>query len=309
MRNERFLREFDWNLIFIFQVILEAGGITAASQRLLRTQPSVSNALNRLETSLGHRLIHRTRGTFELTDYGRLFHEEALRVLRGVERISDLAGDASRLNGMVRIQIANHLDCPVLNNALEVFHERQPQVKLEIESAPSGIIIDNVRHGRATIGFCILNKPQSGLSCHHLSSGNMGFYCGRRHPLFGRENLTLDDLDEHNYISYESDHLEAGLDAVARIGLGNRFRDNRIASSASDEEVLRLIEAGIGFGPLNVSMGTLYVNAGRLWPLPPYEHLPVVNNYLITSPHNRLTLEEISFVEVVEATLENALED
>ena len=38
-----------------------AASIPLAAERLLRTQPSVSNALSRLETALGHRLM--VRGT------------------------------------------------------------------------------------------------------------------------------------------------------------------------------------------------------------------------------------------------------
>ena len=301
MRNERFLRELDWNLIFIFQVIVEAGSITAAAERLLRTQPSVSNALSRLETALGHRLIHRARGTFRLTDYGQLFHEETLRVVHGVERIADLAMDGAKADRQLRLLVANHIDSPLFDQALRDFHERQPGVKIEIETAPSGMVVERVRKGEAAIGVCILNRALPDLVSRYLGSSRMGFYCGRRHPLFGRQGLTLDDLDAHNYISFESDHLDAGLEAVARLGLGNRFRDNRIAGSANDEEILRLIEAGIGFGPLNVSMGTLYVREGRLWQLPPYDDLPGVRNYLITNPSLSMTREDVAFVDLLEA--------
>lgn len=301
MRNERFLRGLDWNLIFIFQVIVEAGGITAASERLLRTQPSVSNALARLEAALGHRLIHRGRGAFRLTEFGQLFHEEALRVIRGVERIGDLATDSAAPNRTLRLTVANHVECPLFDRALQAFNGHQPDVKIEIETAPSAHVVERVRKGLAAIGLCILNRALPDLSCRYLGSSQMGFYCGRMHPLFGREGLTLDDLDAHNYISFESDVLDAGLDAVARLGLGNRFRDNRIASSANDEEVLRLIEAGIGFGPLNVSMGALYVKEARLWQLPPYKTLPKVRVYLLTHPARQLTREEIAFIDALEA--------
>ncbi|MBB4102274.1 LysR family transcriptional regulator [Allorhizobium borbori] len=309
MRNERFLRDLDWNLIFIFQVIVEAGGITAAAERLLRTQPSVSNALSRLETSVGHRLIHRARGTFRLTEYGQLFREETLRVVHGVERIAQMAGDSAEPNRYLHLLLANQIDSPLFDKALATFHARHPGVKIEIEVAPSGIVVERVRGGEVAIGICILNRALPDLACRYLGSTRMGFYCGRRHPLFGREGLTLDDLDAHNYISFESDHLEAGLDAVARVGIGNRFRDNRIASSANDEEILRLIEAGIGFGPLNVSMGTLYVQAGRLWSLPPYDDLPTVRNYVLTNPTQLLTREDATFIEVLESLRESETQD
>ena len=59
--SDRLVRELDWNLLRTFIAIVQEGGITAAADRLLLKQPSVSNALKRLETSLGKRLIERCR--------------------------------------------------------------------------------------------------------------------------------------------------------------------------------------------------------------------------------------------------------
>lgn len=51
---EKLVRELDWNLLRTFIVLAEAGSVTAAADRLMLKQPTVSSALKRLEARLGH---------------------------------------------------------------------------------------------------------------------------------------------------------------------------------------------------------------------------------------------------------------
>ena len=73
--RERLLRNLDWNLLYTFLVIVEESSITGAARRLSLSQPSVSNALKRLEEHLGMRLIQRRKGMFALTEQGLRVYE------------------------------------------------------------------------------------------------------------------------------------------------------------------------------------------------------------------------------------------
>jgi DNA-binding transcriptional LysR family regulator len=57
-----------------------------------------------------------------------------------------------------------------------------------------------------------------------------------------------------------------------------------VGSSAHLEEVRRMIEAGIGIGPLPLHVVAQDVAAGRLWQLPPYRGLPQVDVHLCHAP-------------------------
>ncbi len=299
MRNEKFLRDFDWNLLMTFLVIAQERSITKAAARLHRAQPSISNALKRLEKTIGHRLIERRRGAFALTNHGRLLREQAVQVLPSIEGIGDLVASERGLSGEVSFEIASHFECPALDTTLGTFHEKHPRITFYIETVPSERIIAHLESGQITIGFCVLSALPPALDCYEVWQSEMGFYCGRSHPLFGRDDIAIADLDKLNYISFESDLLSAGLNAVALLGIGKRFRLRRVAVSPNDEEVLRLIETGIGFGPLFPSMARPYVDQGRLWRLPPYENPPRVTNYLVTNPAVKLTMPEARFVDAL----------
>ena len=63
-RAERLVWELDWNLLRTFVVIAELKSITRAAEQLKLKQPSVSNALKRLEDRVGRRLVETRCCTF-----------------------------------------------------------------------------------------------------------------------------------------------------------------------------------------------------------------------------------------------------
>ena len=60
-----------------------------------------------------------------------------------------------------------------------------------------------------------------------------------------------------------------------------------MAVSPNEEEVRRLILAGLGFGALTVEGAKPFVAQKLLFQLPPYDELPVNEVYLVT-PENQL---------------------
>ena len=299
MKNEKFLRNFDWNLLMIFLVITEEKNLTEAAKRLNITQPSISNALKRLETSVGHRLIERRKGYFSITNQGCLFREQALQAAQSLNEIGNLVASKNGLSGEISINLASHFESKALDATLREFHQTHPDVTFYIETVPSERIISEIQKGTLLFGFCVLAEAISSLECLELGTSEMSFYCGKNHPLFGRNDITLQDLQEQRYISFESDHLEGGLNEVALLGIGKLFRAKRVAVSPNDEEVLRLIKTGIGFGPLFPAMAQPHVDAGILWQLPPYDHAPQIKNFLVMNMSRELTAAEAYFIDLL----------
>lgn len=86
-RLDRFARNLDWNLLRTLVVVVQEGSITATANRLLIQQPAVSMALKRLEETIGHRLIDRRPGRFEMTEAGRKVYLQAREMFGTVVRL------------------------------------------------------------------------------------------------------------------------------------------------------------------------------------------------------------------------------
>lgn len=96
-QRRRFVWEIDWNLLRTFMVIVQEHGLTAAGEKLSLKQPTVSNALKRLETHMGCRLVERNASHFAVTPAGqRLFSEcvALFEIVSGLpEQIEEQPGD------------------------------------------------------------------------------------------------------------------------------------------------------------------------------------------------------------------------
>lgn len=122
-RTERFVANLDWNLLRTFVVIVQSGSITAAANKLLLQQPTVSLALQRLESSLGNRLIERGRGTFRLTAVGRELFRECTEIYNNISRLDEVVSTmADQITGNIQISLASHVITPLLDETLSAFH-------------------------------------------------------------------------------------------------------------------------------------------------------------------------------------------
>lgn len=78
----------------IFATVVQTGSFSAAAERLLMTQPAVSQHIQDLEASLGARLFQRGRRGVTLTPAGETLHsytQEILRLLAEAENAVEMA--------------------------------------------------------------------------------------------------------------------------------------------------------------------------------------------------------------------------
>ena len=306
--HERLIRNLDWNLLYTFIAIVEESSITGAARKLSLSQPSVSNALKRLEEHLGVRLIERKKGVFALTEQGLRVYEYASSASGIISHMAkQFAGGESTVRGEANIQIASHIHCPPFDQTLAQFHRQYPNVLISINTQPSAEIVRAVAAGELHIGLSNKKTSQAGLCFELLGYEQMAFYCSREHPLFGKTDLSLEDLSGLSYVSFESEQPGEGLSAIARFRAEQPFWGKLAAVSSNEEEVRRLILAGVGFGALTVEGAKPFVVQGQLWQLPPYEQLPVAGVYLVTPENIPLSDVELLFVELLKKAVDNSV--
>lgn len=298
--SDKFVTNLDWNLLRTFVVIVEEGGITAAATRLLRRQPTLSAALGRLESQIGSRLIERGGGTFRLTAVGRELYAECSDIYAHVSRLEDMTrATAKELTGNIKILLASHVVTPILDGVLRDFHRKYPQVTFEINVETSRAVARGVLDKSAALGICLLHKRLAKLEYEVIYREYFGFFCGPPHPLFGKGNLTVQDLRGCSGVSFETDSMDDALRPVALFRRAHDLDHNIVARSAHLEEVRRMIVCGLGIGPLPIHVVRPDLEAGTLWRLPPYDDPPVVDIHLVTNPNRRLTRAEAEFLRIL----------
>lgn len=288
---ERLARDLDWNLLRTFAVLVEAGSVTRAAQKLGLQQPTVSSALKRLEERLGKRLIDRKPGRFQLTEAGRLLYGEARDINGAILRLGTLIRDVrEEVRGHVRIAIASHVVCPLLDQTLGEFHALHPAATLSLEVSASRLAIEDVLARRVSFAICLVKDHSPKLLYRRLFREYFGLFCGPSHPFFGRDDLQLADLAGQASVSFITDQLTDALRPVTLMRAQAQLDERVVGTSPNLEEVRRMIVAGLGIGPLPIHVVQEDVAMGRLWRLPPYDNPPAIDVHVVWNPkarHNR----------------------
>jgi len=279
---ERIARELDWNLLRTFVVLAESRSVTDAASKLRLKQPTVSTALKRLESSVGRILIIRSPGQFTLTDAGRILYNEALEIHGSVLRLSTLMREMTDdVRGHVQISVASHVSCKLIDRVLADFHAAHPKVTMSIEVESSSKAIASVVAKRASFAICLVGTQIPSIEYRRVYREFFGLFCGPPHPLFGRDDLKLEDVAGHGSVSFETNHLEDVLKPVTLMRAQAALEQKVTGMSSHLEEVRRMVVAGLGIGPLPMHVASRDVKGGLLWQVPPFDGLPEIDVFLV----------------------------
>ena len=89
-----------------FVTVVDAGGFSAAADKLHLSRSAIGKTVARLEARLGVRLCHRTTRNFKLTSDGHAFYEHCVRVLAAVDAAENsVTPDKGEPAGRMRISV------------------------------------------------------------------------------------------------------------------------------------------------------------------------------------------------------------
>lgn len=303
--EQRFPWNLDWNLLRTFMIVVDQKGLTRAADYLGVTQPTISSALKRLETTVGVSLVDRRPGNFALTESGQLLYQECNAMFGVVSQIPGLLNKAKQhVSGHINIVMTSHVVSEHLDSVLHDFNADNPDVTYSISIAESSEVLNRLRQNRATLGICLMRDPDPQLAARPLYRERFALYCGPRHRLFGKTQIKLAELKGENSVSFQTEVESGPLFLLAQLRERAMLNPAVKGISANLPEVRRMIVAGIGVGALPVHVANRDVEAGLLWPLPPYSGLPVAEIHFVTNPRRSMNPAERVLVGAIDNLIE-----
>lgn len=140
------LGQIDLNTLVVFDAVVEAGGFTAAAERLGVAKAKVSIQIGRLEGKLGVTLFVRTTRQVSLTDAGRMLHEECKPLLLGLQDAIDQIGhEKVALTGMLRLTTSVDHAVQSLAPAVAAFAAQHPALHIDLRTGDR--VVDLVGEG------------------------------------------------------------------------------------------------------------------------------------------------------------------
>jgi DNA-binding transcriptional LysR family regulator len=180
--------------------VVEAGGYAAASERLHRTQSTVTYTIKKLEEQLGLKAFELQGRRAVLTPAGQVLYRRGKALLDDASRIERAAGSLAR-GWEPELKLAVDIVFPtwLLLRALARFGDEQPDVRIELIESVLGGTDDALVEGR--VDFVIGSLVPPGFVGDALMQVRFVCAASPKHALhrLGRP-LTLDDLREHRHL-------------------------------------------------------------------------------------------------------------
>ena len=284
----------------IFLTVASEKSFSRAAQKLSRTQPAISLAVQRLENELGEKLLDRSLKDGTLTDAGKIIFEYAQKFenLRR-EMKNSLTELRHQYTGKLIIG-ANESGALYLLEHLCKFRELYPGVKIEVRRALSRNIPNEVLHGSLDLGVVSYRPGDRNLHSIVIYHDAVAFIVHPQHRFAKHKQISIRELGNEVVIAHNiaSPYRQIVLDAFQK----HRVPLNMAIEMPTVETIKKLVQAqmGVAFVPRMCVQSELA--AGQLVEIPVRE-LPVARKiHLVHPAHRHLSHAARAFLELIKNT-------
>ena len=147
--------------------VVEAGSISGAADRLGVAKSAVSRRLKELEEHLGVELFHRTTRSMNLTDTGRAFYHQCVRILEDVLEAEHATSQAHiTLKGSLKIALPSTFGLMHMGPAINEFLQAHPEIEFDLDFNDREV--DLIQEG-FDLAIRIAKLPDSSLIARRLA--------------------------------------------------------------------------------------------------------------------------------------------
>jgi len=186
----------------VFLAVATERSFSRAADKLFRTQPAVSLAVQRLEQELGEKLIDRSGKDLILTDAGRSVLEYARRFHSLRQELENSLAEL-RDNSAGRLTIgANESTALYLLKYIKRYRELYPRVKVEIRRSLSSKIPGELLDGNLELGMISYDPGDERLKSKTIYTDALAFVVSPRHRLANRKTVSISELGNELFIAH-----------------------------------------------------------------------------------------------------------
>jgi DNA-binding transcriptional LysR family regulator len=188
--------------LHVFLTVATEKSFSRAAERLLRTQPAVSLALQRLEQELGEKLIDRSGKDLILTDAGRAVLEYARRFESLQQELENSLAEL-RDNSAGRLAIgANESTTLYLLRHIERYRELYPKIKVQVRRSLSSKIPNELLDGNLELGVISYDPGDERLKSKVIYTDALALIVSPRHRLAHRRTISISELGSETFIAH-----------------------------------------------------------------------------------------------------------
>ncbi|MBL8214041.1 MAG: LysR family transcriptional regulator [Bryobacterales bacterium] len=186
----------------VFLTVANEKSFSRAGEKLLRTQPAISLAVQRLETQLGEKLIDRSGKDLILTDAGKVVAEYARR-FENLEQELATALTELRDHSAGRLIVgANESTSLYLLQHIERYRRLYPKVKVQVRRTLSSRIPAQLIDGDLELGVLSYDPNDERLTTVTIFTDHLAFVVSPEHRFARREAVSITELGMETFVAH-----------------------------------------------------------------------------------------------------------
>jgi DNA-binding transcriptional LysR family regulator len=228
----------------VFNTVVSEKSFSRAAEKLNRTQPAVSLAVQRLESELGEKLLDRTGREISLTDAGQILVEFARR-FENVQRELEISLAELRDNASGRLVIgANESTTLYLLRHLQRYRRLYPKVKVQVRRCLSSKIPGQLIDGDLELGTISYDPSDERLGSTEIYVDHLAFVVAPAHRFANRESVSIRELGLETFIAHNV--LSPYRETVLREFQRHKVTLNMDVEMPTVETIRKLVQRGEG---------------------------------------------------------------
>jgi len=228
----------------IFLTVVAEKSFSRAAAKLLRTQPAISLAVQRLEAELGEKLLDRSLKDGTLTDAGKVVFEygQKFENLRR-EMLNALTELRNQDTGKLIIG-ANESGALYILTHIRKFRELYPGVKLEVRRSLSRNIPNEVLSNALDLGVVSYRPADRNLQSIVIYHDAVAFIVHPEHRFAKRKQISIRELGDETVIAHNiaSPYRQIVLDAFQK----HRVQIKMDIEMPTVETIKKLVQSQVG---------------------------------------------------------------
>ncbi len=231
-------------LLNVFLVVMEEKSFTRAAEKLGRTQPAITQAIQRLETELGETLIDRSGRELALTDAGRVVFEAARRQ-ENLQRelLTQLGELRNKASGRLVIGANESMILYLLPHLIRYRHA-YPKVKLVVQRSRSREVPDLLLAGDVDFGVVSYITGDQRFQSQVLYVDHLSCVVAPEHRLAKKKMLFIKDLEAETFVAHNV--ASPYRDAVMKAFQQQQTHLNMDIEMPTVESIRRMVQSGLG---------------------------------------------------------------
>jgi DNA-binding transcriptional LysR family regulator len=237
----------------IFCAVVDQKSFTRAADKMLISQPSVSENIRLLEQQLGEKLIDRLGRQAIPTHAGKILYKYARKIIQiqsdAKQAISSYQGN---LGGCINVGASTVPGAYLLPGLLQSFKQEHHQAQLQLLISGSSRIIEDVLKGTLELGLVGSKPKDQRLGYTQVGRDELKLVVHPQHPFAFRDSIDPEELLETPFIMREyGSGTRAEMSAALKEVDIDVAQLQVVADVGSNEAVREGIKNGIGVSILS----------------------------------------------------------